>query len=285
MVRDTRAVVAVDRIELRGSVGERRGEPGHRELPRVGGGDLREYSDQDAGDCHDRQGHGYTDQHPRELDQARRLLLLNDRNGREHMDGLVHLRNSLLLFHHAVEQLADCYGGFLGCNRAVKRLILSSSIVPATGLDYMGVHERTGVTVQRTKRSLAAVVMTGVLLGLGAGVSSGAASAAPSDQPSQMTIEGTLPSGTSTQRFASCLGDGYVERGANQTVPHLTVVVYPTVYVGPVVAWGTDPNAFGSRAVTSMTLFIHNVDTDRSQRWAVIYYCTPDKSKAWLVFG
>ena len=253
----------------------------------MGGGDLREYSDQDAGDCHDRQGHGYTDPTSTRvsLTKRRRLLLLNDRNGGEHMDGLVHLRNSLLLFHHDVEQLADCHGGFLGCNRAVKRLILSSSIVPATGLAYMRVHERMGVTVQRTKRSLAAVVMTSVLLGLGAGVSGGDASAAPSDQPSQMTIEGTLPSGTSTQRFASCLGDGYVERGANQTVPRLTVVVYPTVYVGPVVAWGTDPNAFGSWAVTSMTLFIHNVDTDRSQRWAVIYYCTPDKSKAWLVFG
>jgi hypothetical protein len=150
---------------------------------------------------------------------------------------------------------------------------------------YRGTKE--GVTVQRTKRALAALVVTGVLLGLGGGLSGGTATAlaAPSGQPSQMTIEGTLPPGTSTGRFASCLGDGYVERGANQTVPRLTVVAYPTVSVGPVVAWGTDPNAFGSRAVTSMTLFIHNVDTDRSQRWAVIYYCTPDKSKAWLVFG
>ena len=141
--------------------------------------------------------------------------------------------------------------------------------------------------MQRTKRALAAVVMTGVLLGLGEGVSGGAATAvaAPSDQPSQMTIEGTLPSGTSTGRFASCIGDGYVERGANQTVPLLKVVAYPTVSVGPVVAWGTDPNAFGSRAVTSMSFLIHNFDTSRDQRWEVTWYCTTDKSKAWLVLG
>ncbi len=100
-----------------------------------------------------------------------------------------------------------------------------------------------------------------------------------------MTIEGTLPPGTSTGRFASCVDDGYVERGANQTVPRLKVIAYPTVSVGPIVAWGTLPNAFGSRAVTSMSFLIHNFDTSRDQRWEVTWYCTPDKSKAWLVFG
>jgi hypothetical protein len=139
--------------------------------------------------------------------------------------------------------------------------------------------------VQRTKRALTAVVMTGALLGVGGAVSGGAASAASSDQPSQMTIEGTLPHLTSTQRFGSCLGDGYVERGANQTVPRLNVAADSTVSVGPVVAWGTEPNAFGSRAVTSMTFFIHNFDTSRDQRWKVAYYCTTDRAKAWLAFG
>ena len=119
----------------------------------------------------------------------------------------------------------------------------------------------------------------------GTSVGAATASAAPSDQPYQMTIEGTLPPVSSTGRFASCLGDGYVERGANQTVPRLNVLVYPTVSVGPFVAWGTDSNAFGSRAVTSMTFLVNNFEIDRSQRWAVTWYCTPDKSKAWLVFG
>ncbi len=99
-----------------------------------------------------------------------------------------------------------------------------------------------------------------------------------------MTIQGSLPAGTSTGRFASC-GDEYVERGANQTVPRLDFVAYPTVYLTPVVAVGTAPYVFGSRAVTSMSLTIHNFDTDRTQLWKVTWYCTPDKNKAWLVFG
>jgi hypothetical protein len=153
--------------------------------------------------------------------------------------------------------------------------------------EQLRAYEKEGVTVQRTKQSQAAVVMTGLLLGLGWGVSGGAAtaSAAPSDQLSQMTIEGTLPPVAVTGRFASCLGDGYVERGSNQTVPRLRVLVDSTVSVGPVVAWGTEPNAFGSRAVTSMTFSIQSFDTSRDQRWQVTYYCTTDKNKAWLVLG
>ena len=34
-----------------------------------------------------------------------------------------------------------------------------------------------------------------------------------------------------------------------------------------------------------MSLTIHNFDTDRTQLWKVTWYCTPDKGKAWLVFG
>jgi hypothetical protein len=141
--------------------------------------------------------------------------------------------------------------------------------------------------MQRTRRAIAAVVMTGVLLGLAGERSGGAAtaSAAPGDPPLQTKLEGTLPHLTSTRRFASCLGDGYVERGADQTVPRLKVLIDSTVSVAPVIAEGTVPNAFGSRAVTSMSIFIHNLDTSRVQRWAVTYYCTPDKSKAWLVLG
>ena len=127
--------------------------------------------------------------------------------------------------------------------------------------------------------------MTGVLLGLGGAVSGGAATAlkAPREQPFDTTLEGSLPGGTSTSRFASC-GDEYVERGVNQTVPRLDIVVYPTVSVVPVVAVGTAPYLFASRAVTSMTLTINNFDM-RAQLWKVSWFCTPDKSKGWLVFG
>lgn len=139
--------------------------------------------------------------------------------------------------------------------------------------------------MQRSKRSLAAAVLMGVLLGLGGAVSGGAASAAPRAQSSQTTFQGGLPPTTSTTRFASCGDVGYVERGANQTVPRLNVVDEQNVSVAPVIAWDTVPNAFGSRAVTSMIIFIHNLDIDRFHRWQVTWYCTPDKSKAWLVFG
>ncbi len=141
--------------------------------------------------------------------------------------------------------------------------------------------------MQRIKRALAAVAMTGVLLGFGGAVSGGAvtASAAPSDQSSQTTFEGTLPPGTSTSRFASCGDVGYVERGANHALPRLNVVADANISVAPVIAWDTVPNAFGSRAVTSMWIWIHNVDTSDYHRWQVTWYCTPDKSKAWLVFG
>ena len=149
----------------------------------------------------------------------------------------------------------------------------------------------------RTKRALTAVVMTGVLLGLGGAVSGGAPLGAPGEQPFHMTLEGSLPAGTSTGRFASC-GDEYVERGANQTVPHIDFVAYPTVTLFPIVAVGTAPYVFASRAVTSMSLTIsnletdrtqlwkvNNLETDRTQLWKVTWYCTPDKGKAWLVFG
>ncbi len=142
------------------------------------------------------------------------------------------------------------------------------------------------MTVRRTKRALAAAATTGVLLGLGGAASGGAATAfgVPGDQPFQMTIQGSLPSLTSTPRFASC-GDEYVERGASQTVPRLDFVADSTVYLFPVVAVGTAPYVFASRVVTSMSLTIHNVDSSRTQLWKVTWYCTPDKSQAWLVFG
>ena len=115
----------------------------------------------------------------------------------------------------------------------------------------------------RTKRALTAVVMTGVLLGLGGAVSGGAPLGAPGEQPFHMTLEGSLPAGTGTGRFASC-GDEYVERGANQTVPHIDFVAYPTVTLFPIVAVGTAPYVFASRAVTSMSLTISNLETDRN---------------------
>ncbi len=129
--------------------------------------------------------------------------------------------------------------------------------------------------------------MMSALLGLGGALSGGGvtASAAPSGQVSHTSLNGRLPPGTSTTRFASCVDDGYVERGANQTVPRLKVFVQANTFVGPIIAWDTVPNAFGSRAVTSMIITIHNVDTTDSHYWEVTWYCTPDKSKAWLVFG
>lgn len=152
----------------------------------------------------------------------------------------------------------------------------------------MRANEGKEVAVQRTRRALAVGLTMGVVLGLGGAVRGGAVtpSAAPSDQSSPMTFEGTkLPPGTSTGRFASCSDVGYIERGADQTVPRLTVVDEPDVYVGPFIAWDTVPNAFGSWAATSAAFWIHNVDTSRYHNWKVTLYCTPDKSKAWLVFG
>ena len=30
---------------------------------------------------------------------------------------------------------------------------------------------------------------------------------------------------------------------------------------------------------------VNNLETNRTQLWKVTWYCTPDKGKAWLVFG
>ena len=110
----------------------------------------------------------------------------------------------------------------------------------------------------------------------------GATRTAPQVHQSSRTSSGRLPAGTSTTRFASC-GDEYVERGDNQTVSRRFLQANSSV--GPIIAWDTSPNAFGSRAVRSMIITIHNVDTTDSHYWEVTWYCTPDKSKAWLVFG
>jgi hypothetical protein len=151
----------------------------------------------------------------------------------------------------------------------------------------------TVVTVQRTKRALGAVAMSGVLLGLAGAVSSGAAAtAAPKGQSSGTaseptgTASGTQPSLKPAKKYVNCVNDGgYVERGSNQVIPHLDVETQnDNIVVGPIIAWNTAANAFGSRAVTSMFITVNNFATDPLS-WKVSWYCTSDKSKAWLVFG
>jgi hypothetical protein len=55
--------------------------------------------------------------------------------------------------------------------------------------------------------------------------------------------------------------------------------------VGPIVAMSTVPNEFGSRAVTSMRIVVANGAFVGTAEYHVTYWCTPDKGKAWLVFG
>lgn len=152
----------------------------------------------------------------------------------------------------------------------------------------------TGGTVQRMKRFLGALVMTGVLLGLAGAVIGGAATAtaAPkgkssvTDEQPTGTASGTATYFKPTKKYVTCVNDGgYVERGDNQTVPRLDVETQNNEgAVGPIIAWNTDANAFGSRAVTSMFIVVQN-DSFSPTSWRVSWYCTSDKSKAWLVFG
>jgi hypothetical protein len=146
---------------------------------------------------------------------------------------------------------------------------------------------RARVMVPGTKRALAALVMTGALLGVGGAVSGGGttASAARNDEPSG-TASGTQPAVTPTKKYVNCANDGgYVERGTNQVIPRLDAKTQSDdIVVGPVIAWNTAANAFGSRAVTSMFITVNNFSFNAAW-WRVSWYCTSDKSKAWLVFG
>ena len=113
----------------------------------------------------------------------------------------------------------------------------------------------------------------------------GTATAAPAASEWSTTLSGTLPDFSGTTRYASC-GDAFVERGANQSAPRLKVLLEPPIVLFPV-AWTTEPNEFGSRAVTGAVLHLENpaINTDQDRDWSVTYWCTTDKAKAWLVFG
>jgi hypothetical protein len=151
--------------------------------------------------------------------------------------------------------------------------------------------------MQRTGLALVAVVMIGALVGLGGAVSAGGAraSAAPHGHSSKTAsessgeAEGEVSAFQPTKKFVTCVNDGgFVERGANQTVPRLDVATKgqpDDVIVGPVIAWKTVSNAFGSRAVESMFIVITPNFFSGKLGWRVTWYCTSDRSKAWLVFG
>ncbi len=139
-------------------------------------------------------------------------------------------------------------------------------------------------SVRRTCVPLAALAS---LVSLGGAVTSTAGAATATLQESE-----TIPvSGGGTIHWldgisvpVECPEGYYVERGANQTVAKHKVLVEPPVIFGPVIATGTVPNEFGSRAVISLRFFVSNPGFQDAE-WQATFYCTSDKSKAWLVFG
>jgi hypothetical protein len=100
------------------------------------------------------------------------------------------------------------------------------------------------------------------------------------------TIDGVVPPTQSVYERASCADVGYVQRGTNQTVPKLKLVLESPLIAVPI-ATDTVPNEFLSRNVTSMTIAIGAVEfsADQSREYHITYWCTSDKDQAWTVFG
>ncbi len=136
-----------------------------------------------------------------------------------------------------------------------------------------------------TRRITTAAAGFAIVLGL-AGAVTGLAGADPTTEPETVsgTVTHTLHWWDSTPVPIQCPSGYYVERGANQSVPRLKVLVEPPVVFGPVVAKDTVPNEFGSRAVTSMDVWFHNPGFGDAD-FTVTTYCVNTISKAWLVFG
>jgi hypothetical protein len=103
----------------------------------------------------------------------------------------------------------------------------------------------------------------------------------------ERTIDGEVRSNKSDYPLANCADVGYVQRGTNQTVPKLKLVLESPLIAVPI-ARGTVPNEFLSRNVTSMTIAIGAVElfpSDQSREYHITYWCTSDKDQAWTVFG
>ena len=99
-------------------------------------------------------------------------------------------------------------------------------------------------------------------------------------------IDGTVAPQKSVWEGADCADIGYVQRGANQTVPKLKMILESPLVAFPI-ARNTVENAPFSRNVTSMTIAIGAFElfSDQSREYHITYWCTSDKDQAWTVLG
>jgi hypothetical protein len=102
----------------------------------------------------------------------------------------------------------------------------------------------------------------------------------------ERTITGSVPPTQSRWEPANCRDVGFVQRGANQTVPKLKLVLESPLWAIPI-ARDTEPNQFLSRNVTTMTIVVGAVEFDagETREYRITYWCTSDKDQAWTVLG
>jgi hypothetical protein len=102
----------------------------------------------------------------------------------------------------------------------------------------------------------------------------------------ERTIDGVVPPNEGRYEPVDCRSVGYVQRGANQTVPKLKLVLESPLWAFPI-ARETEPNAFLSRNVTTMTIALGAAEffADQSREYHITYWCTSDKDQAWTVVG
>jgi len=139
----------------------------------------------------------------------------------------------------------------------------------------------------RWRRRSIAVAVLAIAAGLSACMPRPPTGAPPGGgAPVEHTIDGTVPPGESRYPPADCSSVGYVQRGANQTVPRLKLVLESPLWAIPI-AHDTVPNEFLSRNVTSMTIAVGAVEffSDASREYHITYWCTSDKDQAWTVLG
>jgi hypothetical protein len=104
--------------------------------------------------------------------------------------------------------------------------------------------------------------------------------------PVERTIAGEVPPKESRWVPANCADVGFVQRGVNQTVPKLKLVLESPLWAFPI-ARDTEPNQFLSRNVTSMTIALGAVEFSpgETRSYRITYWCTSDKDQAWTVSG
>jgi len=104
-------------------------------------------------------------------------------------------------------------------------------------------------------------------------------------EPVERTIDGTVPAGQGRYPSVSCSDVGYVQRGANQTVPRVKMLLEAPLWAFTI-ARDTVPNEFLSLNVTSMTFALGAAEFSGPDReYHITYWCTSDKDQAWTVFG